>query len=41
MKVLCELVEMWVYFCLVQVYEVGDVDGDGIVEVKLVFLNCV
>jgi electron-transferring-flavoprotein dehydrogenase len=40
-KVPRELAEMWVRLCPAQVYEVGDADGDGTVEVKLAPSNCV
>jgi electron-transferring-flavoprotein dehydrogenase len=36
-----ELAEMWVHMCPAQVYEVGDADGDGTVEVRLAPSNCV
>jgi len=36
-----ELAELWAHMCPAQVYEVGDVDGDGTVEVKLAPSNCV
>ena len=36
-----ELAEMWAHMCPAQVYEVGDADGDGTVEVKLAPSNCV
>ena len=36
-----ELAEMWAWMCPAQVYEVGDGDGDGTVEVKLTPSNCV
>ncbi|HEX6763647.1 MAG TPA: electron-transfer flavoprotein:ubiquinone oxidoreductase [Gaiellaceae bacterium] len=36
-----ELAEMWVHMCPAQVYEVGDADGDGTVEVLLAPSNCV
>jgi electron-transferring-flavoprotein dehydrogenase len=36
-----ELAEMWVHMCPAQVYEVGDADGDGTVEVHLAPSNCV
>jgi electron-transferring-flavoprotein dehydrogenase len=36
-----ELAELWVHMCPAQVYEVGDADGDGTVEVKLAPSNCV
>jgi electron-transferring-flavoprotein dehydrogenase len=36
-----DLAEMWAHMCPAQVYEVGDVDGDGTVEVKLAPSNCV
>ena len=34
-KVPRELAELWAHLCPAQVYEVGDADGDGTVEVKL------
>jgi electron-transferring-flavoprotein dehydrogenase len=40
-KVPRELAEMWAHMCPAQVYEVGDADGDGTVEVKLAPSNCV
>ena len=40
-KVPRELAEMWARMCPAQVYEVGDADGDGTVEVKLAPSNCV
>ena len=36
-----ELAELWAHMCPAQVYEVGDADGDGTVEVKLAPSNCV
>ena len=36
-----EVAEMWAWMCPAQVYEVGDGDGDGTVEVKLTPSNCV
>jgi electron-transferring-flavoprotein dehydrogenase len=36
-----ELAELWVRMCPAQVYEVGEADGDGTVEVKLAPSNCV
>ena len=36
-----ELAEMWVNLCPAQVYELGEADGDGTVEVKLAPSNCV
>jgi electron-transferring-flavoprotein dehydrogenase len=36
-----ELAEMWARMCPAQVYEVGEADGDGTVEVKLAPSNCV
>jgi electron-transferring-flavoprotein dehydrogenase len=36
-----ELAEMWAHMCPAQVYEVGDADGDGTVEVRLAPSNCV
>jgi len=40
-KVPRELAEMWARMCPAQVYEVGESDGDGTVEVKLAPSNCV
>ena len=40
-KVPRELAEMWAHLCPAQVYEVGDADGDGTVQVKLAPSNCV
>ena len=40
-KVPRELAEMWVHMCPAQVYEIGEADGDGTVEVKLAPSNCV
>jgi len=40
-KVPRELALMWEHMCPAQVYEVGDADGDGTVEVKLAPSNCV
>jgi electron-transferring-flavoprotein dehydrogenase len=40
-KVPRELAEMWVHLCPAQVYEIGEADGDGTVEVKLAPSNCV
>ncbi len=40
-KVPRELAELWAHLCPAQVYEVGDADGDGTVEVKLAPSNCV
>ncbi len=40
-KVPRELAEMWVRMCPAHVYEVGEPDGDGTVEVKLAPSNCV
>jgi electron-transferring-flavoprotein dehydrogenase len=40
-KVPRELAEMWVNLCPAQVYEIGEQDGDGTVEVKLAPSNCV
>jgi electron-transferring-flavoprotein dehydrogenase len=40
-KVPRELAELWVHMCPAQVYEVGEADGDGTVEVKLAPSNCV
>jgi electron-transferring-flavoprotein dehydrogenase len=36
-----EVAEMWAWMCPAQVYEVGEEDGDGTVEVKLTPSNCV
>jgi electron-transferring-flavoprotein dehydrogenase len=36
-----ELAVAWEHMCPAQVYEVGDADGDGTVEVKLAPSNCV
>ena len=36
-----ELGELWAHMCPAQVYEVGEADGDGMVEVKLTPSNCV
>ena len=36
-----ELAELWVRMCPAQVYEVGEADGDGTVEVHLAPSNCV
>ena len=36
-----ELAELWVRMCPAQVYEVGEEDGDGTVEVRLAPSNCV
>ena len=36
-----ELAEMWQWMCPAQVYEVGDADGDGTVQVKVTPSNCV
>jgi len=36
-----ELAEMWARMCPAHVYEVGEADGDGTVEVKLAPSNCV
>jgi electron-transferring-flavoprotein dehydrogenase len=40
-KVPREVAEMWVRMCPAHVYEVGEADGDGTVEVKLAPSNCV
>jgi electron-transferring-flavoprotein dehydrogenase len=40
-KVPRELAELWQHMCPAQVYEVGEADGDGTVEVKLAPSNCV
>ena len=36
-----EVAEMWTWLCPAQVYEVGDDDGEGIVQVKMTPSNCV
>jgi electron-transferring-flavoprotein dehydrogenase len=36
-----DVAEMWAWMCPAQVYEVGDEDGDGTVEVRLTPSNCV
>ena len=36
-----DLAEMWQWMCPAHVYEVGDADGDGTVEVKVTPSNCV
>jgi electron-transferring-flavoprotein dehydrogenase len=36
-----EVAEMWAWMCPAQVYEVGEADGGGTVEVKLTPSNCV
>jgi electron-transferring-flavoprotein dehydrogenase len=36
-----ELAEMWTWMCPAQVYEVGEADGDGTVQVQLTPSNCV
>jgi electron-transferring-flavoprotein dehydrogenase len=36
-----DLAEMWARMCPAQVYEIGDSDGDGTVEVRLAPSNCV
>ncbi len=36
-----ELAELWVHMCPAQVYEVGEADGNGTVEVRLAPSNCV
>jgi electron-transferring-flavoprotein dehydrogenase len=36
-----EVAEMWAWMCPAQVYEVGETDGGGTVEVKLTPSNCV
>ena len=36
-----DVAEMWAWMCPAQVYEVGDADGDGTVEVRLTPSNCV
>jgi electron-transferring-flavoprotein dehydrogenase len=40
-KVPRELAELWAHMCPAQVYEVGEVDGDGTVTVKFAPSNCV
>ena len=40
-KVPRELAELWARMCPAHVYEVGEPDGDGTVEVKLAPSNCV
>ncbi|MGH3003815.1 MAG: 4Fe-4S dicluster domain-containing protein, partial [Gaiellaceae bacterium] len=40
-KVPRELAEMWTRMCPAQVYEVGDDDGDGTVEVNVAPSNCI
>ena len=40
-KVPREVAELWARMCPAQVYEVGEADGDGTVEVKLAPSNCV
>ncbi|MGZ4372347.1 MAG: 4Fe-4S dicluster domain-containing protein [Gaiellaceae bacterium] len=40
-KVPREVAELWAQMCPAQVYEVGESDGDGTVEVKLAPSNCV
>ena len=40
-KVPRELAELWARMCPAHVYEVGETDGDGTVEVKLAPSNCV
>lgn len=40
-KVPRDVAEMWAWMCPAQVYEVGEDDGDGTVEVKLTPSNCV
>jgi len=40
-KVPRELALLWEHMCPAQVYEVGDADGDGTVEVRLAPSNCV
>jgi electron-transferring-flavoprotein dehydrogenase len=40
-KVPRELAELWAHMCPAQVYEVGEADGDGTVQVKLAPSNCV
>ena len=41
LKVPRELAELWARMCPAHVYEVGEADGDGTVEVKLAPSNCV
>jgi electron-transferring-flavoprotein dehydrogenase len=36
-----EVAELWAWMCPAQVYEVGDEDGDGSVEVRMTPSNCV
>ena len=36
-----ELAEMWTWMCPAQVYDVGEADGEGTVELKLTPSNCV
>jgi electron-transferring-flavoprotein dehydrogenase len=36
-----DVAEMWAWMCPAQVYEVGDEDGEGTVEVRLTPSNCV
>jgi electron-transferring-flavoprotein dehydrogenase len=36
-----DLAEMWHWMCPAHVYEVGETDGDGTVEVKVTPSNCV
>ena len=36
-----EVAEMWAWMCPAQVYEVGEADGDGTVELKVTPSNCV
>ncbi len=40
-KVPRDLADMWQWMCPAHVYEVGDADGDGTVEVKVTPSNCV
>jgi electron-transferring-flavoprotein dehydrogenase len=40
-KVPRELAELWAHMCPAQVYEAGDPDGDGTVELKIAPSNCV
>ena len=40
-KVPRDLAELWARMCPAQVYEMGEADGDGTVEVKLAPSNCV
>jgi electron-transferring-flavoprotein dehydrogenase len=40
-KVPREVAEMWAWMCPAQVYEVGETEGDGMVEVRTTPSNCV